>query len=81
MISNSFLTVRDLLSNCNYLKVCANYRVRSLIVRDWLKCFSKLDIRKFSFSYRVDNEWDSLPEWVINHFRTLLQDKHSQVLL
>ena len=31
-----------------------------------VKSFSRLDIRKFSFSKRVINEWNNLPEWVIN---------------
>ena len=60
-----FLSGRNSLSNCNYLKVCANSCVRGHN-KKLVKCSSRLDIRKFSFSYRVVNEWNSLPEWVVN---------------
>ena len=60
-----FLSGRDPLLNCSYLKVCTNSRVRGHC-KKLVKCFSRLDIRKFSFSQRVVNEWNSLPEWVVN---------------
>ena len=47
------------------LKVESNPRVRGYC-KKLVKCFARLDIRKFSFSHRVVNEWNSLPEWVVN---------------
>ena len=60
-----FLTGRNSLSNCNCLKVSADSRVRGHN-RKLVKCFCRRDIRKYCFSHRVVNEWNSLPEWVVN---------------
>ena len=60
-----FLSGNDSLSTCNYLEVCADSRVRGHS-KKLVKRFSRLDIRKFSFSHRVVNEWNSLPGWVVN---------------
>ncbi|KAJ8047901.1 hypothetical protein HOLleu_00012 [Holothuria leucospilota] len=60
-----FLSERNPLSSCNYLKVQCNSRVRGHC-KKLVKNFARLDIRKFSFSHRVVNEWNSLPEWVVN---------------
>ncbi|KAJ8043966.1 hypothetical protein HOLleu_11296 [Holothuria leucospilota] len=60
-----FLFERNPLSSCNYLKVQCNSRVRGHC-KKLVKNFARLDIRKFSFSHRVVNEWNSLPEWVVN---------------
>ncbi|KAJ8021878.1 hypothetical protein HOLleu_39201 [Holothuria leucospilota] len=61
-----FLSERYPLSSCNYLKVRSNSRVRGHCKR-LVKCFARLGISKFSFSHRlVVNEWNSLPEWVVN---------------
>ena len=60
-----FLSGSSSLCKCDYLEVCDNSRVRGHS-KKLVKCFSRLDVRKFSFSHRVVNEWNSLPEWVIN---------------
>ena len=60
-----FLSERNPLLSCSYLKVQSNPRVRGHC-KKLVKCFARLDIRKFSFSHRVVNEWNSLPEWVVN---------------
>ncbi|KAJ8039177.1 hypothetical protein HOLleu_16814 [Holothuria leucospilota] len=60
-----FLSERNPLSSCSYLKVQCDSRVRGHC-KKLVKCFARLDIRKFSFSHRVVNEWNSLPEWVVN---------------
>ena len=60
-----FLSDRNPLTSCSYLKVQSNSRVRGHC-KKLVKCFARLDIRKFSFSHRVVNEWNSLPEWVVN---------------
>ncbi|KAJ8031291.1 hypothetical protein HOLleu_27976 [Holothuria leucospilota] len=62
-----FLSDRNPLSSCNYLRVKSNSQsqVRGHC-KKLVKCFARLDIRKFSFSHRVVNEWNSLPEWVVN---------------
>ncbi|KAJ8045519.1 hypothetical protein HOLleu_08544 [Holothuria leucospilota] len=60
-----FLSERNPLSSCNYLKVQCDSRVRGHC-KKLVKCFARLNIRKFSFSHRVVNAWNSLPEWVVN---------------
>ncbi|KAJ8039553.1 hypothetical protein HOLleu_17308 [Holothuria leucospilota] len=46
-----FLSERNPLSSCNYLKVQSNSRVRGHC-KKLVKCFARLDIRKFSFSHK-----------------------------
>ena len=60
-----YLSGSDSLTTCSFLKVCTNTRLHGHC-KKLAKCFSRLDIRKFSFSQRVVNNWNSLPEWVIN---------------
>ena len=45
-----------------YVMLCMLTRGHSLKL---VKEFSRTDIRRFSFSQRVANEWNSLPEWVV----------------
>ncbi|KAJ8028959.1 hypothetical protein HOLleu_28221 [Holothuria leucospilota] len=47
-----FLSERNPLSSCNYLKVQGNSRVRGHC-KKLVKSFAKLDIRKFSFSHKL----------------------------
>ncbi|KAJ8032594.1 hypothetical protein HOLleu_26156 [Holothuria leucospilota] len=63
-----FLSEKNPLSSCNYLKVQSSSRVRGHCKKlvKLIKCFARLGIRKFSFSHRVVNEWNSLPEWVVS---------------
>ncbi|KAJ8038614.1 hypothetical protein HOLleu_16080 [Holothuria leucospilota] len=60
-----FLSERNPLSSCSYLKVQRNSRGRGYC-KKLVKCFARLNIRKFNFSHGVFNEWNSLPEWVVN---------------
>ena len=48
---------------CRFLKVFFNAWVQGHS-KNLVKTFSRLDIRKFSFSQSVVSEWNSLPEWV-----------------
>ena len=47
-----FLSDRNPLTSCSYLKVQSNSRVRGHC-KKLVKCFARLDIRKLSFSHRV----------------------------
>ncbi|KAJ8040734.1 hypothetical protein HOLleu_15120 [Holothuria leucospilota] len=55
-----FLSERNPLSSCSYLKVQSNSWVRGHC-KMLVKCFARIDISKFSFSHKVVNEWNSLP--------------------
>ena len=54
-----FLSDGNPLSSCNYLKVQSNSRVLG-DCKKLVKGFARLDIRKFSFSHRVVNEWNGI---------------------
>ena len=60
-----FLTDDSSLGTCNFLKINTSTRTRGHSFK-LCKGTSRLDIRKYSFSYRVVNEWNSLPDWVVN---------------
>ena len=59
-----FLSSKDALGSCDFLKVSSGNRTRGHGSK-LTKVFSRLDIRKFSFSQRVVDEWNSLPHWVV----------------
>ena len=59
-----FLSDGESLGSCSYLGVVSSSRTRGHD-RKLAKGFSRLDVRKLSFSQRVVNEWNSLPAWVV----------------
>ena len=61
-----FLSGSIALTSCNFLHVSDNSQVTRGHSLKLVKEFSRTDIRRFSFSQRVVNEWNSLPEWVVS---------------
>ena len=59
-----FLSSKDALGSCDFLKVSSGNRTRGHGSK-LTKVFSRLDVRKYSFSQRVVDEWNSLPHWVV----------------
>ena len=64
-MSFSILTGSDALTACNFLQVSDNCHVTRGNSLKLSKVFSRTDVRRFSFSQRVVNEWNSLPDWVV----------------
>ena len=60
-----FLSGSDALTACNFLQVSDNCHVTRGNSLKLSKVFSRTDVRRFSFSQRVVNEWNSLPDWVV----------------
>ena len=60
-----FLSDPNPLVTCKFLKVNSSSRTRGHRYK-LCKGSSRLDIRMYSFSMRVVNEWNGLPDWVVN---------------
>ena len=66
-----FLSGSIALTSCNFLHVSDHSQVTRGHSLKLVKEFSRTDIQRFSFSQRVVNEWNSLPEWVVSSISVL----------